>query len=79
MFLIDCVEMARFADSKKELESILTDEQLANCPILILGNKIDIAGAASEEELLSAFGLYGQITGKGKVLTRASRREANIL
>ena len=70
MFLIDCVETARFADSKKELDSLLTDEQLANCPILILGNKIDIAGAVSEEELLSAFGLYGQTTGKGKVLSR---------
>ena len=78
MFLIDCVETARFADSKKELDYLLTDEQLANCPILILGNKIDIAGAASEEELLSAFGLYGQITGKGKVLTSSSRRTANI-
>ena len=79
VFLIDCVETARFADSKKELDSLLTDENLANCPILILGNKIDIAGAASEEQLRTAFGLYGQTTGKGKVLTRASRRAANIL
>ena len=79
VFLIDCVDKARFVESKTELDSLLTDEQLENCPILILGNKIDIAGAASEEELLSAFGLYGQTTGKGKVLTRASRRAANIL
>ena len=69
MFLIDCVDKARFIESKTELDSLLTDEQLANCPVLILGNKIDIPGAASEDELRSAFGLYGQTTGKGKVLT----------
>jgi len=67
VFLIDCVDKARFVESKTELDSLLTDEQLANCPVLILGNKIDIAGAASEDELRSAFGLYGQTTGKGKV------------
>jgi len=67
VFLIDCVDKARFVESKQELDSLLTDEQLANCPVLILGNKIDIPGAASEDELRNVFGLYGQTTGKGKV------------
>lgn len=49
------------------MQSLLTDEQLANCPVLILGNKIDKPGAASEEEIRSLFSLYGQTTGKGKV------------
>ncbi len=46
------------------MQSLLTDEQLANCPVLILGNKIDRPGAAGEDEIRSYFGLHGQTTGK---------------
>ena len=46
------------------MQSLLTDEQLANSPVLILGNKIDRPGAAGESELRNVFGLYGQTTGK---------------
>ena len=67
VFLIDACDRGRFGESKVELDSLLTDEQLANCPVLVLGNKIDRPGAASEDELRQLFGLYGQTTGKGKV------------
>uniref|UniRef100_A0A6M2E526 small monomeric GTPase n=1 Tax=Amblyomma tuberculatum TaxID=48802 RepID=A0A6M2E526_9ACAR len=68
VFLIDAHDRERFPESKAELDSLLTDEQLANCPVLILGNKIDKPGAASEDELRTYFCLYSQTTGKGKVL-----------
>ena len=45
-------------------QSLLTDEQVANAPVLILGNKIDKPGAASEDEIRHHFGLHGQTTGK---------------
>lgn len=67
VFLIDAHDRERFPESKAELDSLLTDEQLANCPVLILGNKIDKPGAASEDELRTYFCLYSQTTGKGKV------------
>lgn len=46
------------------LQSLLGDEQVASAPILVLGNKIDCAGAISEEELKTVFGLHGITTGK---------------
>lgn len=71
VFLIDTYDRDRFPESKQELDGLLSDEQLANCPVLILGNKIDRPGAASEQEIRQYFGLNGQTTGK----TRISRSE----
>ena len=47
-----------------ELDSLLSDEQLASCPVLILGNKIDKIGAAGEGEVRSYFNLHGKTTGQ---------------
>ena len=42
----------------------MSDEQIATCPILILGNKIDKPGALSEDDVKTIFGLHQQLTGK---------------
>lgn len=62
--MVDACDRNRLPESKAELDSLLTDESLANCPVLVLGNKIDRPGAASEDELRAFFCLYGQTTGK---------------
>lgn len=64
VFLIDAFDHRRFEESKYELDSLLTDETLSNCPVLILGNKIDLSGAASEDQLRNTYALYNHTTGK---------------
>ncbi|KAJ0091765.1 hypothetical protein Patl1_24921 [Pistacia atlantica] len=66
-------------EAKRELDALLSDEALANVPFLILGNKIDIPYAASEDELRFHLGLTNFTTGKGKVnLTESNVRPLEV-
>jgi GTP-binding protein SAR1 len=66
VYLVDSADRERFPEAKKELDGLLSDESLGNVPFLVLGNKIDIPTAASEDELRQWLGLT-YTTGKGKV------------
>ncbi|KAK3444493.1 hypothetical protein EUGRSUZ_A00210 [Eucalyptus grandis] len=67
VYLVDACDKERFAESKRELDALLSDEALAKVPFLVLGNKMDIPHAASEDEVRYDLGLTGLTTGKGKV------------
>lgn len=66
VYLVDSSDRERFPESKKELDGLLGDDSLSTVPFLVLGNKIDIPTAASEDELRNWLGLT-YTTGKGKV------------
>jgi len=66
VYLVDSIDRGRFPEAKKELDSLLTTEELQDVPFLVLGNKIDMPTAASEEELKFELGLmdtYGKDKG----------------
>merc|ERR1719252_435550 len=67
VFLIDSHDRERFPEAKKELDGLLGSEELGEVPFLILGNKIDLGRAASEDELRIQLGLHNNTTGKCKV------------
>ena len=63
LFLVDSVDVNRFPEAKTELEKILETPELVNIPIAILGNKIDMNGSVSVEQLKEALG-YDEILAK---------------
>lgn len=78
MFLVDSVDVERFPESKKELDGLLSDDSLATVPFLVLGNKIDIPQAASEDTLRHNLGLSGYTTGKGKAALAENVRPIEV-
>lgn len=64
VFVVDATARERFPEARAELMGLLDDETIAQCPICILGNKIDSPNAASEEELVEALGVRYFLTGK---------------
>ena len=51
IFMIDAADTTRLSESKAELDKLLDMPELANCPFVLFGNKVDKQGALSEEEL----------------------------
>ena len=64
VFIIDVSDLNRIREARDELNGLLADECIAQCPIMILGNKIDKAGALSEVQLKHFLGLQDDCTGK---------------
>eukprot|EP00027_Filamoeba_sp_ATCC50430_P004425 CAMPEP_0168551456 /NCGR_PEP_ID=MMETSP0413-20121227/6182_1 /TAXON_ID=136452 /ORGANISM="Filamoeba nolandi, Strain NC-AS-23-1" /LENGTH=136 /DNA_ID=CAMNT_0008581983 /DNA_START=295 /DNA_END=705 /DNA_ORIENTATION=- len=62
VYLVDTNDRERISESKAELDNLLSNQDLAKVPILILGNKIDLPRAFSEDELRVALGLPSNLT-----------------
>lgn len=66
VFIVDAADFPRFVEAKKELDMLLSSDELANIPFLVLGNKIDLPNAVSEDHVKAYLGLQGLTTGKKK-------------
>lgn len=64
VYLVDAYDRTRFPEACEELNKLLAMEELQDIPFLVLGNKIDIQSAASEDDLKQALGLGDSLFGK---------------
>eukprot|EP00923_Selenidium_pygospionis_P040838 GHVN01070682.1.p1 GENE.GHVN01070682.1~~GHVN01070682.1.p1 ORF type:complete len:194 (+),score=18.99 GHVN01070682.1:196-777(+) len=62
VFMVDASDRTRFEESNEELRALLESPELSTVPFVILGNKIDLPEAASEEEIRQALQLYSHST-----------------
>lgn len=56
--MVDSTDKERLALTRKELLSMLEEEELKNTILLVFANKMDQKGAASEVEVSQALGLH---------------------
>jgi GTPase SAR1 family protein len=65
IFVVDSADVERVGEAKSELDALLAIEEHPKVPFIILGNKTDIPGALSEEELRASLGvIHPTTTGK---------------
>ena len=57
IYMVDAANVERLNESKQELYNLFNDIKVKTVPILIFGNKIDMKGACSEEELIEMLGI----------------------
>jgi GTP-binding protein SAR1 len=69
--------LERLSEAREELTKLLTLRELATIPFVVLGNKIDLDGALSEDEFRQAVNLW-QTTGKGNVFLRDGIRPIEV-
>ncbi|KAJ1982779.1 ADP-ribosylation factor-like protein 8B [Dimargaris xerosporica] len=58
VFVIDSADHEKFGAARVELKNLLEKPQLANIPVLVLGNKNDLPEALSIEELINEMDLH---------------------
>ena len=57
VFIIDVSKTDRFSEAKTELDAIIDSEQMNECPIVVIGNKIDKQTEINEEFIRDYFNL----------------------
>ena len=57
VFIVDASDSSRFDEAKNELNRLLNKDNLAETPILVLGNKIDLPRSVSEGRLRNSLNL----------------------
>mmetsp|Transcript_17826 Transcript_17826/g.32298 ORF Transcript_17826/g.32298 Transcript_17826/m.32298 type:complete len:196 (+) Transcript_17826:72-659(+) len=79
LFIVDAADRTRFPEAREEIGRLLRDPALQGVPFAVLGNKIDIPVAASEDELRHSLALPMHFTtGKDAIKGEVSDRPTEL-
>jgi small GTP-binding protein len=76
VWIVDCADVGRFAESKQALSTALKDASMSrDCPLLVAANKCDIAGAKSEDEIKKALDLENLLKNRVWAVNRTNSKQ----
>jgi len=76
IFIVDSADLEKLDSARTELHDLLTKPELANIPVLIVGNKNDLPDALNVHDLIAKLGL-AKITGREISAYSISAKESN--
>ncbi|XP_045603659.1 uncharacterized protein [Procambarus clarkii] len=57
IYVVDSNDPQRLAESREELDTVLNNDEVSECPLLVLANKQDLPQAASVDTITHSLGL----------------------
>ncbi|KAF8916555.1 ADP-ribosylation factor-like protein 8B [Dissophora ornata] len=77
-FVIDSADHEKLDAARTELRHLLDKPQLENIPVLVLGNKNDLPGALSVEQIIEAMGLKQIASREVSCYSISAKNQVNI-
>ncbi|GAA6042917.1 hypothetical protein JCM8097_002772 [Rhodosporidiobolus ruineniae] len=78
VWVLDSADRETFPTARAELQSLLGKQELAGIPLLVLGNKNDIKGHATVDEMIHALGLRSVVNREVSVYSISAKSKHNL-
>ena len=78
LFVVDAADAGKLDMARNELRNLLEKPQLAGIPVLVLGNKNDLEGALTAEQLVDRLGLAAISTTEVSCYSISAKSQVNI-
>ncbi|KAJ3115335.1 ADP-ribosylation factor-like protein 8B [Phlyctochytrium bullatum] len=78
VFVLDSADHAKVPAARTELHTLLDKTQLANIPVLVLGNKNDLPGALNVDQIIDQLGLKSITSREVSCYSISAKNQVNI-
>ncbi|RKO92955.1 P-loop containing nucleoside triphosphate hydrolase protein [Blyttiomyces helicus] len=78
VFVLDAADHAKIPAAKTELHTLLAKPQLANIPVLVLGNKNDLPGALTVDQIIEQLNLRAITSREVSCYSISGKNSVNI-